>query len=121
MLILIKIVGIYMAMMGILILLMPKCFGRIVDFFMKGRRIYLAGFLRLALGFIFVVTAWQSRQTTLIYSLGVLIIMGGTLLFALRKDTIKSMVSWLDNRPAGFIRLWGVAAAAFGALIIYSA
>ncbi|MDD5691748.1 MAG: hypothetical protein PHP10_01065 [Candidatus Omnitrophica bacterium] len=121
MLIFIRIVGIYMAVMGALILLVPKCFGKIVDFFMIGKRIYLAGFLRLALGFIFVVTAWQSRQTVFIYSLGVLIIMGGTLLFAFRKDTIKAMVSWLDSRPAGFIRFWGVAAAAFGALIIYSA
>ncbi|MDD4940121.1 MAG: hypothetical protein PHI60_08220 [Candidatus Omnitrophica bacterium] len=118
---LIKIVGIYMALMGAFILFIPRCFVKIVDFFMKGRRIYIAGLLRLILGFIFVITAWQSRQTTLIYSLGVLIIMGGTLLFALRKDTIKAMVGWLDNRPAGFIRLWGVAAAAFGALIIYSA
>jgi len=121
MLIFIKIVGLYMAVMGAFILFMPKYFGKIVDFFMKGKRIYLAGFLRLVLGFIFVVTAWQSRIVELIYSLGVLIIMGGTLLFALRKDTIKSVVNWLDNRPAGFIRLWGVAAAAFGALIIYSA
>jgi uncharacterized protein YjeT (DUF2065 family) len=117
----IKIVGIYMALAGAFILLRPRSFTKIVDFFMKGRRIYIAGFLRLILGFIFVVTAWQSRQTVLIYSLGVLIIMGGTLLFAFRKDTIKAMVRWLDNRSAGFIRLWGVAAAAFGALIIYSA
>lgn len=120
MLMFIKIVGIYMAVMGGLILLRPKSFVKIVDFFMKGKRIYIAGLLRLALGFIFVATAWESRQTALIYSLGVLIIMGGTLLFALRKDTISSIVGWLDNRPAGFTRLWGIAAALFGALIIYS-
>lgn len=121
MLIFIRIVGIYMAVMGALILLVPKCFAKIVDFFMIGKRIYLAGFLRLVLGLIFVVTAWQSRETALIYSLGVLIIIGGTLLFALRKETIKTMVSWLDSSPAGFIRFWGMAAMAFGALILYSA
>ena len=121
MLMLIKIVGIYMAVMGVLILFKPKSFLKIVDFFMKGRRIYIAGFLRLVLGFIFVVTAWQSKQTVVIYSLGVLVIMGGTLFFALRKDTINAIASWLDNRPAGLTRLWGIAAAAFGALIIYSA
>jgi len=117
----IRFVGLYMVAMGTLILFMPKCFGKIADFFMKGKRIYLAGSLRLVLGLIFVVTAWQSRQIAVIYWLGVLTIIGGALLLVFSKDTINGMVSWLDNRQAGFIRLWGIAAAAIGALIIYSA
>lgn len=118
---LIKIVGTYLALVGLFILLKPRGFGKIVNFFMKGRRIYLVGFLRLVLGFIFVVTAWQSRLPGLVYSLGVLIIISGTLLFALQKDTINEMADWLDSSPASFTRLWGVAAALFGSLIIYSA
>ncbi|MFA5410400.1 MAG: hypothetical protein WC321_00870 [Candidatus Omnitrophota bacterium] len=120
MLILVRLVGVYLMAAGIIILLWPKAYNRILNFFRQGRRIYIAGILRILFGVLLLSSAAESRLKIFLMVLGVLAIIGGSLIFILKPAKLQAAINWFDKKSPVFIRLWGGVALALGAILVYS-
>lgn len=121
MVILVKIIGIVITVMGIAILLQPKVARMMMGFWRQGKKIYLAGGIRIILGVIFLSSACQARLPQVISALGVLMLIGGLLIFILGPKKTGAVFEWWDKKPQYLLRLLSLLILAFGALIIYSA
>ena len=119
--IVIQSLGILIALMGILYLLRPNIIKRLMEFFKKGRRIYLPGLLRFVLAVVFLVGARECRYGWIIFASGIIFLIGGLLIFALGPEKIRRILDWYQEQSTLIFRVIAVIVLAFGAVIIYSA
>ncbi len=118
MLILAKLVSVILFGLGIAILIRPEFMKKMFAFCKQGKRIYGGGILRIVIGLILLLVAGQSRMPWAVLSLGILFILGGSLIFVLGLEKAKSMISLWEEMPVLACRIMGLAMAAFGALIL---
>lgn len=118
--VLIKLIGIYLIAIGVVVLFTPKAYNKILKFFRKEKRVYIAGILRIFLGILFLSAAQQSRLKIFLVVIGILTVIGGILIFVPKQKKLQEMIDWFDKIPSIFIRLWGIVAIILGALLIYS-
>lgn len=119
--IVIKSLGIVFILVAILYLLKPDVMKRILEFFKKGKRIYFAGLIRLALAVVFLLGARECRRFWVVFAFGILFLMGGLLIFVLRPEKTRRMLDWWQKQSVLLLRVVAVIALAIGALIIFSA
>ena len=117
----IKIVGIMCIVIGILYVLKPDVLKRLVEFFKKGRRMYLAGLIRFALAVLFLIGAGDCREKWVIVGFGIIFLLSGLFVFTLGPGRLRGMLEWFQRQPALLVRFIGVIALAIGAGIVYSA
>jgi len=117
----IKSLGILIALMGIAYLLRPEIIKRLMNFFKKGRRIYLPGVLRFALAIVFFLGARECRNAWVIFASGMIFLAGGILIFTIGPERIRRILDWYDEQPMLIFRIIALIVLAFGAAIIYSA
>jgi hypothetical protein len=117
----IKSLGIVFAVIGIVFLLRPDVMKWLMEFFKKGKRIYLAGLLRFVLGVIFLLGARDCVSKPIIAALGILFLISALLIFTLRLEKLKSMIDWYQKRTLLLLRVMAIITLAIGAIIIYSA
>ena len=94
---------------------------KLSDFFGKGKRIYLAGIIRLALGIIFLLAASTCRWSKVVAVIGILTLLGGILIFVLGPKRINAMIAWFNQKSPVVLRLMSILVIAIGILIISSA
>lgn len=121
MVILVRLFGIVIIVLGALFLVNPKAMRRYVGFWRKEKRIYAGGVLSLLFGIVFLVCASQCRIAWFVVTLGVLGLIKGVLLFVLGAEGLKPMFDWWQGRSDTFLRLYALLPLAFGILLIYSA
>ncbi len=114
------VVGTLTAAWAITILFKPSWMKKTIDFFNKGRMVYLVIGLKNTIGIIFLIFARECRWTLFIIVLGVLITSGTTLFCMLPLEKIKAYLDWWLARPVWMYRIWGVAATLFGILLIWA-
>ena len=119
--IVIKSLGILIALMGVAYLLRPEIIKQLMNFFKKGRRIYLPGLLRFALAVVFFLGARECRYFWVIFASGIIFLTGGLLIFTLGPERIRRILDWYDEQPTLIFRVIALIVLAFGAVIIYSA
>jgi len=117
----IQIIGILITSAGIMIFLNPKTAKKMLVFWMHGKNIYLGGIIRVFLGVIFLYYTSQARLPLVMFTLGILALLGGLILFILGAEKIKAILERFGNRPDYFFRLVSLLVFVFGVLIIYSA
>jgi len=117
----IKIIGIIIIVVGILYLLKPNLMKHLIAFFKKGKRIYLAGLIRLAFAIIFLLGARECDITWVIVAFGILFMVSGLLIFMLGPKKIKTIFEWFEKQPMLILRLIAIIALAMGGIIIYAA
>ncbi len=120
MLTLAKLIGIVIVGMGITLLLSPKAMKQFMAFLGKGRRLYILGILRILFSIILLFSASQCRLVGVVLTLGVLVLIGGIIIFALGLERPKSMLKWWDRRSLVVLRFAGLIALSIGALLLYS-
>jgi uncharacterized protein YjeT (DUF2065 family) len=120
MIILVKFIGIFMACMGVTILLNPGFMKKMIAFWRQGKRAYIGGLLRILFGLIFLSSASQARFPALITGLGIFLLIAGIFIFVLGLEKMKAMLGWWDKKPLSVLRLMGLLVFAIGILIIYS-
>ncbi|MDD5422345.1 MAG: hypothetical protein WC592_04085 [Candidatus Omnitrophota bacterium] len=121
MLTLVRAIGLIVLGMGLTITADPRVLNIVINFWKEGNRIYGAGAARLIFGVIFLMAASSCRHPVVITALGILMIIGAALVFALGPARIKAILGWWEQKPPLFVRLLGLAPAAIGAAILYSA
>ncbi len=117
----IKSLGILIALMGIAYLLRPEIIKRLMNFFKKGRRIYLSGLLRFALAIVFFLGARECRSFWVIFASGMIFLAGGILIFTIGPERIRRILDWYQEQPIFIFRIIALIVLVFGAIIIYSA
>jgi uncharacterized protein YjeT (DUF2065 family) len=119
--IVIKSLGMLFALLGIAYLLRPDIIKKLMGFFKKGKRIYLAGLLRFALAIVFFVGARECRYFWVIFACGVIFLMGGLLIFSLGPEKIRRILNWYQEQSTLIFRVIALIILAFGIIIILSA
>ena len=119
--IVIKTLGILIALIGIIYFLRPDVMKWLMEFFKQGKRIYFAGLIRFALAVVFLVAARECKHPWVIFAFGILFIISGLLIFILGLEKLKSIIDWYQKQSVLLLRVVAVIALAIGAVIIYSA
>lgn len=117
----IKIIGLVFVVMAVVCLFKPDVTKRVMDFFKKGKRIYIAGLVRLILAVVFLLSARECRHFWVIFAFGILFMISGLLVFIIGAEKLKPMLGWFQSKSTLFIRVMAVIILAIGAVIIYSA
>jgi membrane glycosyltransferase len=117
----IKIIGVIIVSITIVFLVKPQVMRRLMVFFKKGNRIYLAGLIRLALAVVFLLGARECDITWVIVVFGILFLISGLLVFMLGPAKIGRMLDWYEKRSLILSRFLAAIILAVGAIIICSA
>jgi len=117
----IKSIGMLISLMGIVYLLRPDIIKKLMVFLKKGKRIYLAGILRLALAVIFLVAARECRYPWIIFVSGIIFLAGGLLIFLLGSEKIRKILDWYQEQSTPIFRVIAIIVLVFGIIIILSA
>ncbi len=83
--------------------------------------LYAAIVFRTLFGLLLVAAASSTRFPWAIAALGVISLIGAIAIAVLGYDRLRSFVAWWAARPSTFVRIWSLAACAFGAFLIYAA
>ncbi|UCH12304.1 MAG: hypothetical protein JSW18_05680 [Candidatus Omnitrophota bacterium] len=121
MVILVRLFGIVIVVMGIIFLLNPKALKQYIAFWRQQKRLYVGGILSLLFAVIFLLGASQCRLAWVIVIFGIWALIKGVLLFTLGQKRLNAYLDWWLGRPISIVRLLGIVALALGILIIYSA
>jgi len=117
----VKILGVVIACIGLLYLLKPLLPGQLLEFFKKGKRLYLVAVIRFALAVVFLLAARECRVPWLVIVFGVLLLISGALVLIIGPDRLRPMMNWFQKQSTVFVRLMGLVAIAMGAILLYAA
>ena len=106
--------------MGSAVVIKPKALKRIIKFWKKDDRIYIAGSTKLIFGVIFLLASPQCRYPVTIYILGVLIALSAVLIFVLGPAKINPMLNKWEKKPSRSMCLIGIVVVVVGVLLLYS-
>jgi len=121
MVLLVRLLGIAIVAMGVIFSLRKNALKDYIAFWRNEKRLKIGGLIALLCGIIFLLAAPHCRITWLLVVFGIWSIIKGILLLSLNIKTMYAYFDWWDNKPVLVIRLVGIVAIAFGALLIYSA
>ena len=117
----IKSIGVIIVLFAILYLAKPPVMLKVLEFFKKGKRLYLAGILRFVFAIIFLLGAKQCHYPVVIAVFGIMFIISGLLIFTMKLEKLKAMLEWWQNQSTVLLRVLGTIAFVIGAVIVYSA
>jgi len=117
----IKIIGAAIILLGLLYFVKPQIMKSLLEFFKKGSRIYIAGLLRLTLAVVFLISATECHIKWVIIVVGILMMLGGLLIFVLGPRRISPILEWWQRQSILLLRVLAIITLAIGALIIYAA
>jgi uncharacterized protein YjeT (DUF2065 family) len=118
MIVLIKLTGILIAVLGLTIFASPEFTQKLFAFFKTGKRIYYAGVIRTMIGLVLFICASRSSVPLAAISLGLMFLVSGITVFAAEAEKLKTFMSAYSQMPSLVIRLLGLVAASFGILIV---
>lgn len=113
--------GILIVLEGVLLLVKPQVYNKAAAFFAKGRLMYAAAIIKIAIGVFLLVAATRCERQLIIILLGLIAGGSGVIMLGLDKVKLKKMFEWWSVRPKIVVRVLGILAMALGGLIIYSA
>lgn len=118
---LVKLLGIVIIVLGVHCLLNPSKMKSYVDFWKKGKRIYMGACLSLLIGVIFLFAAPQCRVSWFVTIFGILGLIKGVVIFVLSREKTISMLNWWAEKQVKFLRVHASFALIIGTLLILSA
>jgi len=113
--------GILIALEGVLLLVKPQVYGKAAAFFAKGRLMYIAALLKIAIGVFLLIATTSCDRKLIMIILGLIAGGSGVTMLGLNKVKLKKMFEWWSVRPKIVIRIMGILAMTIGGLIIYAA
>jgi hypothetical protein len=114
--------GVFITALGVVGVLRPGELIRLVETIWRSQGgIYLVVALRLGLGAVLIAAAPECRYPLAIRVLGYVSLLSGVAAAVMGRRRIRSLLDWWTQRPPTLIRVWSVAAVAFGAFLAYAA
>jgi uncharacterized protein YjeT (DUF2065 family) len=106
---------------GLLFLAKPDTMKKMYGFFTNVIAIYVAVFIKVALGIIFLILATKCRWPQFIIAIGILMAGGPLGFMAMGPKKIKAMMQWFQARSTITYRLIGLLSIVLGAILLYAA
>jgi hypothetical protein len=119
--VIIKAIGIYIAVMGLVFLLKPGLQRTLTRFFAAGGRLYLAALVRFVLAVIFLLGAKECDSTVIIAVFGIIFLVSGLLIFMLGIEKARSILRWYLEQPVLVFRIIATIVLIVGLVIVFSA
>jgi hypothetical protein len=119
-LIVIKALGVIMAVAGVLFIAVPQKLMKLMPFFKVVKRIRIVGIIRLAIAVIFLLAASRCRWPVVIAVLGIITLICGVLSLTLKVKYVKMCIDWIEGRSEMAIRIMGGVVILLGLLIIFA-
>ena len=117
----IKVIGVVFVLIAIGYFLKPDILKSLMEFFKKGRRIYLAALARFVLGIVFLLGARECDMPVVIGILGVVFLVAGLLIILLGPEKVNGIIDWYQKQSKFFFRTLALVLFALGIAIIYAA
>ncbi len=117
----IQIFGVVIVAIAIVYILKPGVMNRLFEFFKKGKRLYLAVPIRLALAVVFLLGARECKQFWVIFAFGILLLISAILILVLGPNKLRPVIEWWQRQSAVFLRAMALIVLAIGVVIIISA
>lgn len=121
MLLLVVLIGVIIIAFSAFALYKPAFLRHSIEYWLEPGRLYLAMTIRICVGILLFAVASQARSPVLMRALGALMILAGVTIPVLGFDRIRTLADWWQDRSDTVLRVWGLAAAGLGALLIYAA
>ena len=121
MVVLVKLLGVAMVVLGVIFLTSPRAIKKYMAFWAKGKRAYAGGVLSILIGILLLAVAVQCRVPWFVVLLGIWAVIKGIFLFTLGPEKITSQLKWWAARPLVILRIVALLALTFGTLLICSA
>ncbi|MFZ2146792.1 MAG: hypothetical protein WAV28_06180 [Sedimentisphaerales bacterium] len=118
--IVIKSLGIVFVLIGFVFLLRPDIMKWLINFIKRGKRIYLAALIRIALAIVFFVGALECKYPKVIIAFGILFLLAGLLIIALGPERTRRILDWYENQPLLIFRVIAIVPMVLGAIVIYA-
>jgi len=121
MLLIVRLLGIVIFIMGAVFIRKPEILKKYIDFWKDPKKLRSGGILALVVGVVFLIADAQCRIPWLTTFLGILSVIKGVLLLTLRRSVITSYLDWWEEKPLSMTRILGYGALVFGILLVYLA
>lgn len=116
--ILARCIGILIAGFGVVILIWPKTVKKLILFWEKEERLYVAAIVRITFGAVLLITAPKSTWPGIIATLGLLFLAGGIIIFVPGLEKMKSALERWKNLSPLRARLLAVLMTTIGDLLL---
>jgi uncharacterized protein YjeT (DUF2065 family) len=121
MILLIKLLGIVILVLGVIYLINPDTMKQYAAFWTKGKRMYSGAALSTLIGIMLLLAATQCAVSWVIALFGIITIVKGIVLFVLGPEKAKTRLNRLVEKPVAVLRVFAILAIVIGALLIYAA
>lgn len=112
--------GLLIALQGLLGIVMPDYFVEIVRFFQTSPTLYFAAVVRVGVGLVLLRAAKQARAAMLLRVLAAAIVVGGVLTPIFGIPFAQLILGWWSDGGATMVRLWALASFVLGVFIMYA-
>lgn len=112
-------IGLLIVLEGILFLINPELLKKMINFFIKGKLIYIGGVIRVILAILFLTIASKTSHPWITVIFGIVFIIGAIVIFAVDLEKLKTMLRWWLKQPDSMIRIVGTMALIIGLIIFY--
>jgi uncharacterized membrane protein YidH (DUF202 family) len=113
--------GVLIAGLGLLGLVSPAWYRRLVSRFRNRIGMWLSTGIPLVFGFVFVLAASDSQAPVAFYVIGGVMIATAGILPGMGTSWFSRKLTWWMRRRDSLLRSWGVVALALGILVAYGA
>ena len=118
--IIVSAVGVVIAVIGAIGVASPHKLITLLDHVQSPTRFWLAVFMRVVLGVVFLVVAPDCRLPLVVQIVGVVSLVAAFGILALGRKRLDAFIGWWLRRSPALFRLWASAAIAFGTLLVYA-
>jgi len=119
MVMLIRLLGAVIVIMGFIFGIKPEVFQRYVKFWNSRKRIVIGGIISFLFGVVFLLSASTCRMSVVSIIFGIWAIIKSIILFVTNEKKLNAYLEWWLKKSLSVIRILGIISLAFGALIIW--
>jgi hypothetical protein len=113
-------VGLLIAVEGLMGLVIPGAFVSMVRFFQLPPVLYVAAVVRVLIGVVLVRAAPASRAPIVLRILGFVVVIGGLLTPFVGARLAERVLGWWTTGGTGVVRMWAGFALVVGVIILYA-
>jgi len=114
------IIGALIVVAAGLLVIKPDAYRKSVKLFVSGKLLYIPAVIAIVAGVVLLIFARECHIPWVIIVVGLLSAVKGLSVFVIKLETLKGILNWLCGRSDITLRLFGLLALAFGALILYA-
>ena len=116
---LVAIIGLAIAVIGLVGLVEPRKLLGLVDRFWTGERsLYIAAGLRIGIGSVLILASPYTSLPALVTGLGVISFVAGIALMIMGYDRVDRLIRWFGRRPPSVVRVSALFAMLLGVILL---